>query len=93
MRRVTSGIMCLLSFVFLTACSAHHRGGDHGHGKGRDAMDRATQEVSARVDETVKDSHTAESVKGVLDAIIAEVKRLREGTREFHHARYDLTAK
>ena len=92
MKTITMVIACILSFVLFSACSAHHPGANHGHGKGGYAVERATQEVAALIDKTVKDPNTAGSVKGVLDEIIAEVKRSREGDRQFHKQLYTMNA-
>ncbi len=74
----------------LAGCARHH--GMMGSEYREKAAERGMAEMKGLVEQTVKDPDKAKQVQGLLDEIVAEVKRSREQMRGFHEQLYKLNA-
>ena len=83
--------LLLFATLMLPACGTFHRMG-HPHGSREAAVERATDEVAALIDRTVRDQSKAGQAKSLLHQIVAEVRQSRQQNRQFHEALYALNA-
>jgi uncharacterized coiled-coil DUF342 family protein len=91
------GLMAVLACAALVGLSAlgcsryYESEGHQGHGRAMSSPHGSSPSVEAVVprvkkliDETVKDPNRAKQVEGILQELIAEVKKTNEETRGFH---------
>jgi hypothetical protein len=78
--------------VIVTGCSSPHHG-RMGHRMGDAYWDKAKSDVASLIKKHVPDPGKAKAANAVAEDIVAEIKKSREQSRDYHRQLYELNAK
>ena len=77
--------------LLLAGCTAPHHG-RMGHGSGEAYWDKAKNDVASLIKKHVADPEKARDANQIAEEIVAELKKSREQTRQYHRQLYELNA-
>jgi Tfp pilus assembly protein FimV len=85
-------VWCAAVFCALMAgCSSPHYG--RMHGTGDTYWDKAKSDMAALIKKHVADPERAKEANKVTEDIVAELRKSRDQTRQYHRQLYELNAK